>query len=318
MIYEELKASDRAKQKVIQHLSHELKTPLAIISTVFQRLSKSSDQMDTPKLQRVIERGQRNVSRLFAIQEKVDDIINRKTTEDRQMYIRILENIADFADELREEEETVYSKILDRISNRINSIFEIPDIDLENLQLDSFLDALCSKLFPKIGRKDLEIKTDFEKDLVIRMDRNVLEKVCGGLLKNAIENTPDQGLIEIKAFAEGAEIRLDFHDYGVGITKENQGHIFGGFFHTQDTEKYSSRKPYEFNAGGSGSDLLRIKMFSERFGFKISFESTRCRLIPEDSDLCPGEISSCQRGPNAVNCLSSGGSTFSVIFPKVE
>ena len=66
------------------------------------------------------------------------------------------------------------------------------------------------------------------------MDRNVLNKVCSGLLKNAIENTPDEGLIEITAQSVGNKIRVDFRDFGVGITKVNQKYIFGGFFHTQD------------------------------------------------------------------------------------
>jgi len=316
MIYEELKASDRAKQKVIDHLSHELKTPLAIISTVFSGLKKTSHNTGTPELQRVIERGLRNVSRLFAIQEKVDDIINRKSTDEQQLYTRILESMADFVDELREDEKTVYRRILDKLSNRLNSIIQEPEIQLTEIRLDKFLNTLCSKLLASIPRNDLIINTHFQKDLSIQMDRTVLEKVCSGILKNAIENTPDEGKIEVSAVSEGNDIRIVFHDHGVGVTYENQRHIFGGFFHTQDTEEYSSRKPFEFNAGGAGSDLLRMKVFSERFDFKLAFESNRCRFIPVDSDLCPGRISLCRHVQNAPECFSSGGSTFRVIFQK--
>jgi signal transduction histidine kinase len=104
-------------------------------------------------------------------------------------------------------------------------------------------------------------------------------------------------------------------DYGVGITPENQKMIFGGFFHTQGTALYSSKSPYQFNAGGSGTDLLRIKIFSERFGFAVDFESTRCKFIPDDRDQCIGKISSCSHISDKIDCLSSGGSRFSVIFP---
>ena len=34
--------------------------------------------------------------------------------------------------------------------------------------------------------------------------------------------------------------------------------ISEGFFTTQDTMAYSSKKPFDFNAGGKGADLLRI------------------------------------------------------------
>jgi len=56
---------------------------------------------------------------------------------------------------------------------------------------------------------------------------------------------------------------------------------------------YSSRRPFDFNAGGKGADLLRMKIFSERYNFKINMTSSRCQLIPEDSDICPGRISRC-------------------------
>ncbi|GEM_PF-1758879 len=39
-LYEELKALDRARERVINHLSHELKTPIAIISSALARISR--------------------------------------------------------------------------------------------------------------------------------------------------------------------------------------------------------------------------------------------------------------------------------------
>ena len=318
MLYEELKASDRAKQKVIDHLSHELKTPLVIISAAFRRLSKSFQHTDSAKLQKAIERGMRSVSRLSAIQEKVDDIMGHKTSKDQLLYHRILDNIADFAVELRDEEKNAYKEILDRITMRISAILHIPEIQQTEIEIDKFLNAMLGDQRRSFDRKDVKIKTYFQQGLFVRMDRNVLEKVCTGLLKNAVENTPDEGLIEIYALSDDEDIRIEFRDYGIGITKENQKYIFGGFFHTQDTHEYSSKKPFEFNAGGSGTDLLRIQVFSERFGFKVIFESERCRFIPYDTDLCPGRISSCSHVQNKSGCLSSGGSKFRVIFPKSQ
>jgi len=81
---------------------------------------------------------------------------------------------------------------------------------------------------------------------------------------------------------------------------------------------YSSRKPFDFNAGGSGSDLLRIQVFSERFGFKVTFESARCQFIPEDADICSGRITLCDHVQNESECLASGGSTFCLLFPKSQ
>ena len=156
---------------------------------------------------------------------------------------------------------------------------------------------------------------NFENNAVVDMDREILKKVCGGLLKNAIENMPDEGRIDVNSRKGNDGVWVEFTDYGVGITPQNQKMIFGGFFHTQDTGFYTSKTPYEFNAGGSGSDLLRTKVFSERYGFHVDFDSTRCKFLPGDTDMCPGRISACEFISDKSECFESGGSTFSVRFP---
>ena len=139
-----------------------------------------------------------------------------------------------------------------------------------------------------------------------------------GLLKNAVENTPDEGRIEISVAEYDNDIRVEVHDYGIGITSENRNNIFSGFYHTHDTNFYSSKHPYDFYAGGSGLDLLRMKVFSEIFGFSVNLESTRCKYIPLDSDICQGKISACPYIKERADCLSSGGSIFTVDFKQVR
>ena len=112
---------------------------------------------------------------------------------------------------------------------------------------------------------------------------------------------------------DGAEVIV--HDLGIGITDENQRRIFEGFFMTQDTMAYSSKRPFDFNAGGKGADLLRMKIFSERFNFKIEVSSSRCRYIPLDTDECPGRISQCEFCKERADCFQSGSTVFNIYFP---
>ncbi len=90
-----------------------------------------------------------------------------------------------------------------------------------------------------------------------------------------------------------------------------------GLFHTKETALYASKKPYDFGAGGKGLDLLRMKVYGQRFGFDLSMISKRCVYIPTDRDQCPGDISRCPHVRNAKECATSGGTTFTVAFqPK--
>ena len=207
------------------------------------------------------------------------------------------------------------TELLDHISQRIESLYSNEEIHLEEIPLVEFLDTICNEAISSMGERNLTIIRSFERGLTITMDREALRKVCLGLLKNAIENTPDEGKVEVISSSRDKAVLIDVRDYGVGITEDNQKMIFGGFFHTQDNDFYSSKRPYEFNAGGSGSDLLRAKSFSEQYGFEIDFESTRCPFIPHDTDRCSGRISSCCFIADKSQCFSSGGSTFSLTFP---
>lgn len=317
-LYEDLKVLDKAKERVINHLSHELRTPLAIIHGVLHKVRKCIKKDNYTGLEKSLKRGERSVNRLLDLQTKIDDILNQKSVEEKKRIIKIIEDAVSFIEELSENSRNQNVKALKEVSNRLESIYSADKISKEKIPLDEFLDDLCNQAESASEKRNLEIVRNFEKELVLEMDRNILFKVCGGILKNAIENTPDEGIIEINARFVNGEICIDFKDYGIGITSQNQQLIFGGFFHTQDTNLYSSKKPYEFNAGGSGSDLLRTKVFSERYGFSVDFNSTRCKHAPTDAEMCAGKISECQSIREKSECYSCSGSVFSIRFPATK
>jgi signal transduction histidine kinase len=316
-LYDDLKVLDKAKERVINHLSHELKTPLSIISGVISRIRNKLKDDNLSGIDKTLDRGERNVKRLIDLQTKIDDILNQKSVEEKQRILDLIESAYGMIEEIMEEYDDQHLEFLRIISDRLEALFSMNDAHhREKIGVQELLDNLYNGAVSAMGARKLEIVRNVDNTLHLFTNRNALEKACEGFLKNAIENTPDEGLIEIIAKQDNAEkIEITVHDYGVGITPENQNMIFGGFFHTQDTMLYSSKRPYEFNAGGTGSDLLRIKVFSERFGFSVDYESTRCKFIPTDKDMCPGTISSCQFITDRSGCLSSGSSVFSIKFP---
>ena len=73
--------------------------------------------------------------------------------------------------------------------------------------------------------------------------------------------------------------------------------IFFGFVHAGRTEDYASRQPYDFEAGGTGLDLLRTKRFSEQYGFEVRATSkpdsgSRFDLVFPSSVCCEPEDAS--------------------------
>ena len=104
-------------------------------------------------------------------------------------------------------------------------------------------------------------------------------------------------------------------DTGIGIPEKDQERVFQGFYPVQDTESYASKRPYSFNAGGKGIDLLRIRMFSELYDFKLSFKSVRCPNIEGAADSWTGETDFCAECKELRECPCGGGSEFVVDFP---
>lgn len=320
-LYEDLKNLYQARERIINHLSHELRTPLAIIMGVIDLVSKKIADTGIAGLEKTMERAQRNLNRLLDLQHKIEDVLEQRTIKEKTEILNLIESAASIVSEL-EEGTAIGSEernFIHKVTERLDTLFFYEESVIENLMLDECLYEVCDEAEKRMQGRELKIARIIEEGLTIEADRKVVWKMFSGLLRNAIENTPDGGLIEVTAQSEAdSGVWVKVRDYGMGITEENQKNVFVGFFHTQDTNLYSTKKPYEFNAGGAGADLLRINAFSERYGFSIHMESTRCKYRPTDEKECLGKISRCPFIGNEYDCLTSGGTTFSVYFPKKD
>jgi PAS domain S-box-containing protein len=312
--YREVSSLNRAKDKAINHLSHELKTPVSILTSSFNLLAKRLVDLPEEVWKPTTERIKRNLLRILDIQYEVDDIIENKKTKSYDLLHLLLDQCADqlmtfVAEQCGE------GPVVKRIRTRIDELFgpkaSVPEI----IDLGQTLEERLEYLKSFFSHREVEIVIRLEAVPPVFIPREVLHKVLDGLIKNAVENTPDEGKIEVAVQKKGAGALFLIRDYGVGIPEEAQRRIFEGFFSTRDTMAYSSKRPFDFNAGGKGADLLRMKIFSERYHFQIDMASTRCRHLPTEADVCPGRISGCALCSKLEDCHQSGGTLFSLYFP---
>jgi PAS domain S-box-containing protein len=315
--YREVTSLNRAKDKVINHLSHELRTPVSILLGSLSTLNKRLAALPESTWRPTMERLQRNLDRIVDIQYEVQDIMDNKQYKAYALLTTIINTCADEIETLLAEE-VGEKPVVRRIRERIDEIFGAKKAISEVISLDKTARERLETLKPLFSHREVNISTIIEPDLTVYLPPDVLQKVIDGLVKNAVENTPDEGKIEVTVRKKGEGAELVVRDYGVGITEDAQRRIFEGFFSTQDTMAYSSKRPFDFNAGGKGADLLRMKIFSERYNFKIDLVSERCRHIPSDSDQCPGRISTCPFCSKMGDCHQSAGTTFTVYFPPAS
>jgi PAS domain S-box-containing protein len=309
----EVQHLNHAKDRVIHHLSHELKTPLSVLSASLNLMAKQLAGTNDRRWEKTIERAQRNVLRLLDMQYKAEDLLQEKDAGAHRVLSTLLDQCADELEALAAEEfgeET----ITERLRRRIDWLFGPREARSEKIDLKRFTAQYVKILRPKFAHRRLAIEVDLEDTAAIFVPSDVLGKVIEGLIRNAVENTPDGGEIRVAVRSGATGPELEVRDTGIGITTEKRELIFGNFFAAYEPLQYSTRSPYDYRAGGKGFDLLRIQMFAERFGFKIDLNSRRCRFIPEERDECPGDVGECRHLQSPDQCRETGGTVVSVQF----
>lgn len=76
-----MEAFDHARDRVINNVSHALKTPLAVLTASLKLLEKHLVRLPDPQWQPIFQRAQRNLTRLLRIEYDLEDILRRNTEE---------------------------------------------------------------------------------------------------------------------------------------------------------------------------------------------------------------------------------------------
>jgi PAS domain S-box-containing protein len=258
------KAMQRARKRAVNHLSHELTTPLAIIDASLPKLARQD--LLPEERQKNLDRIRRNLTRLTEVQRIVQQIV--APSEYKPRPFPVIPFVLDVLDTIRKRSSSRSVALLQRLEPVDSSV----------------------------------------------IDPDILRTALQTLVKNAIENTPDGGTVTVILETTPSGPLLNVEDRGVGILREDQPFIFEAFHHTQDTEHYSTKKPFDFNAGGKGLELMQLKMLADEGWIDIKFETVRCVYLPTHREHCPGAICMCEHVSDERGCRQSGGSTFSVLF----
>jgi len=318
--FRKLEEQNLAKSKILHHLSHELVTPLSVLRGTLHTMAKRLKQTGTREFDQALERMNRQIQSLHRLESQVESIMRTGYSWERRQVTGFLKAALDLM-----EVQTEYTPEIERaatiLATGLERTFPTRRDELERIKIKEFGRKVLGQVRAKakqVGRT-LTLKFFLRGNTAeLLIPSHVLQAVIEGLAKNAIEATPDHGSVRVTGVVRGDRYVLKVKDTGIGIPDKDKELIFQGFYPVQDMDTYATRQPYAFNAGGKGIDLLRIRMWSELYGFNLSFTSHRCPQIAVAGEAWSGDQDFCERCEAQEQCAGTGGSEFVVDFPLTD
>ena len=136
--------------------------------------------------------------------------------------------------------------------------------------LESALQATQAQIEARSQQLTVEVPEDLPQ---VHADPARLEQILINLLNNAYKYTPAGGHIHVQAWLEGDHVHCAVSDTGIGISEEDQGHLFTKFFRSDDLAVREMT--------GTGLGLCIVKSLAELQGGEVKVES-----LPGEGTTC--------------------------------
>jgi PAS domain S-box-containing protein len=168
------------------------------------------------------------------------------------------------------------NKHIDRIKSSVHNLTDILDEFLSigkiedgritarysRFNVRELIENIYAEIQP-IAKKNQEIKCIHSGPEMIELDESLLRNIIINLFSNAIKFTGENGLIEIISTVTKEKFDLTVKDNGIGISEEDQQHLFERFFRASNVT----------NIQGTGLGLHIVEKYAGLMDGTISFES---------------------------------------------
>ena len=138
---------------------------------------------------------------------------------------------------------------------KIQARFSVFDIEKNTTETIAEMQNVC--------KKGQQIAYKHEGEAQVELDPGMFKHISLNLLSNAIKFSPENSVIELNTKVSDNEIEFRIKDSGIGISKEDQEHLFERFF----------RAANAINIQGTGLGLHIVSKYAELMNGHISCKS---------------------------------------------
>jgi len=152
------------------------------------------------------------------------------------------------------------------ILNDFLSVSKLEEGKIENLpekiNIQTYISEIIYEMeFLAVNNQIIQYKHDGET--IGNLDKKLLKNILFNLISNAIKFSPEGGIIDIKSCIEDSKFKISVQDHGIGISKDDQKHLFERFFRGHNATHIQ----------GTGLGLSIIAKYAELMNGTIDFES---------------------------------------------
>jgi two-component system, OmpR family, phosphate regulon sensor histidine kinase PhoR len=163
----------------------------------------------------------------------------------------------------------------ERLGSLVDDVLVLARADADELHLDirpveipELLDRVCDALAP-LARRERNLSLVHSSAPGLRRavaDRDRLGQVLGNLIRNAVNHTPEGGIISVEASDTADRIIVSVSDTGIGMDPGELALIFDRFYRTDQSRARGT--------GGSGLGLAIVRDLLVAMGATIDVDST--------------------------------------------
>jgi PAS domain S-box-containing protein len=278
--------SDISKRKEIEKAVLEQKDQLAAINEKIEDLNNDLEQkveFRTNQLQQAMEQleaSKDELTKALGKEKELSDMKSRFVSmashEFRTPLSTILSSASLIAKYLETDEQEKRDKHIKRIKSAVSNLTDILNdflsigkmedgkivANITNFSITEFLTTINSEL-QGITKNGQQIEYAHTGDQYVNLDASLLRNVIINLLSNAIKFSPENKVIHIASEVSQQEITIRIKDAGIGISEEDQQHLFERFF----------RGANATNIQGTGLGLHIVAKYIELMDGQIDFKS---------------------------------------------
>lgn len=228
-----------------------------------------------------LEQSQQDLSEALSKEKELNEIKSRFVSmashEFRTPLSSVLSSASLIGRYTKEEEQNNRDRHINRIKDSVKHLNDLLEDFLslgkleegkvaaqpETFHLKEFIEDVVDELKAIVkGQQQLEIEC--EGAGMVNTDKKLLKNILINLLTNAVKFSNDNGVILLTAHQDKDYLELSVKDEGIGISEEDQQHLFSSFFRGRNV----------VNIQGTGLGLHIVKRYVDLLEGQIKLKST--------------------------------------------